>query len=401
MIPFGKYPDEYPPEMGARAALEAVKDAGLEWKNINGVIGASQGYRAAGVMAASGLTHVAGEYGVPALNISEQSASSGAAMVVAYNMVTTGIKDIVMVAGYEKSPSSPFHDPQAPKRWGEYNAPWPTRVPVPGWSFASNYLMMRGVGASNPAYWALYTQMRMQQYGTTEEDLALARVTSSRNAQHNPNAWDKKAYTVDEVLASPYVCPPLRLLELTGYSDGAAAVILGSVEEAKKHTSQPIILAGVGQGTKIWGDPLIAIPSLAVPVTTSDTPALSESVMAARRAYEQAGVGPEDLDLVELPDHSSWHYFAYMEAQGLCPPGEAEKLVREGATAVGGRIPVNPSGGASSMGECFPVLGLAQACEIAWQLRGQAGARQVAGAKVGLGQVIAEKINDACFIMKK
>jgi len=241
----------------------------------------------------------------------------------------------------------------------------------------------------------------MDEFGTTEEDLALARVVSSRHGQHNLRARDRKAYTVAEVLASPLVCPPLRELEICPYSDGAAAVILGTVEEARKRTTTPIILAGTGIGSRVWNDPLLPVPALSVPVFSGDTMALSEAVMASKMAYRQAGIGPEDLDLVEIPDNSPWHYLAHMEANRLCPPGEAEEMLRDGATAIGGRMPVNPSGGPSCTGECFPALNLANVCEITWQLRGQAGATQVAGAKAALGQTYGEKGNCSCFILKR
>jgi len=129
-------------------------------------------------------------------------------------------------------------------------------------------------------------------------------------------------------------------------------------------------------------------------------PLLSDAVKAFNEAYAEAGVGPTDLSFAEMPDNSSWHYFAYLEAASICKQGEAESLVRKGDTAIGGRIPICPSGGPSSMGEAYPAQGIAQVCEMTWQLRGQCGQRQVENAKVALGQTYGAQGNSSAIIMQ-
>jgi len=396
--PFGKFPNKFPQEIGAYAVNEALKDAGMDWKDIQGITGGTSSWLAgAGELPSESLAQWLGAAnGIPAANLSNACATGGASLATARMMVASGQVDIAMATGVDIAPK------------GFYATGGGTEKKTSVNTLSQGYLTQTGTvswannGASNPAYWAIYTSRRMAMYGTTEEDLALAKVISSRHAQYNPYARYRRVYTMEEVLNSPYVCWPLKLFEICATSDGASAVILGSIEEARKRTTHPIILAGVGVGSKIYGDPLISIPELGCPlIADTDVPDLSESVAACQMAYAEAGVGPEDLDVVELPDNSSWHYFAYMEAEGLCKPGEAEILVREGQTALGGRIPINPSGGPSCMGEAFPATGQAQAIEIVWQLRGEAEQRQVEGAKCGLGQVYGASGNNAVVVLKK
>ena len=122
--------------------------------------------------------------------------------------------------------------------------------------------------------------------------------------------------------------------------------------------------------------------------------------MSCRMVYEQAGIGPGDIDVVELPDNSSWHYLQYPETLGFWGPGETERMLEEEATGIGGKLPINPSGGIASFGEAVAATGLAQICELVWQLRGEAGARQVDGAKVGMGQTYGMLGNSAAVILK-
>jgi len=389
MTPFGKFPDKIPQQLGAEAARAALKDANLVWKDIQGLIsGFSLFTGSVGMLPGNALVQYMGETGIPCVNIVNACATGGASIAMARNMVASGERDIVMAMGFDMCPK------------GFYQQAVKPMVQVEEYTYDSQYLTLTNVGCSNPGYWALYARERMEKYGSTKEDLALAKVAASKHGQYNPYSRYKKVYTVEEVLASPVVCDPLRLFMICATSDGAAAAIFCSVEEAKKRTAKPVILSGVGVGSRVFGDPVITIGTIANPSVPAETPDLSESVMACKMAYDEAGVGPEDIDFVELPDNSSWHYFAYMEAEGLCKPGEAEQLVRAGETTIGGKIPVNPSGGPSSMGEAFPALGIAQLCEITWQLRGECDQRQVEGAKVALGQTYGSNGSNAVVILK-
>jgi acetyl-CoA acetyltransferase len=225
----------------------------------------------------------------------------------------------------------------------------------------------------------------MDIHGATEEDFAQVKVKNSRHGFTNPNARYKKKFTMEEVLASNMVADPLRLFEICATSDGAACVVLTSMEYARKHALKPVRVSGVSTVTPKFPSTVIEMPNIstdsAYSVPVPDTE-FRDSIAAA--AYEEAGVGPEDMSLAEVYDLSSALELDWYENIGLCKPGEAEKLLRDGDTTLGGRIPVNPSGGLACFGEAVPAQAIAQVCELTWQLRGEAGDRQVQGAKAGI-----------------
>jgi acetyl-CoA acetyltransferase len=241
---------------------------------------------------------------------------------------------------------------------------------------------------------------RMAEHGSTEEDLARVKVKNSCHGALNPYARYRKVFTVEEVLGSPMVCDPLRLYEICATSDGAAAVVLATVDYAERLDGPTVKLAACSLASGQFGDPALRIPLIsAVSDENATAPRLSESKLAAERAYEQAGLGPEDMDFVEVPDNSSWHELQYLETMGFCKPGESERLLREGVTSLGGSLPVCPSGGFSSFGEATMAQGLLQVVESTWQLRGTAGDRQVEGARIGMTQVYgAQGNNSACIL---
>jgi acetyl-CoA acetyltransferase len=181
------------------------------------------------------------------------------------------------------------------------------------------------------------------------------------------------------------VSDPLRLLQICATSDGGAALVLSSMEFARRRTTNPVTIAAVSTVTPVYPNTLIEMPNFATDsaagVPVPDTP-FRDSI--AKRAYEEAGVGPEDLQLAEVYDLSSALELDWYENIGLCKEGDAEKLLRSGATSLGGRIPVNTSGGLGCFGEAIPAQALAQVCELTWQLRGEAGERQVEGARLGV-----------------
>jgi acetyl-CoA acetyltransferase len=173
------------------------------------------------------------------------------------------------------------------------------------------------------------------------------------------------------------------------------------MEVARRYTRKPTILAAASLGNLVYGDPTVVIGSHIAYKVNSSVPMLSESVESSRRAYQEAGIGPQELDLAELPDNSSWHELVYMEALGFCRPGEAEILLDRGATELGGKLPVNVSGGFSSFGEAVAAQGLLQVHEIVRQLRGEAGPRQVENAKVGLAHAYGAQGNAGTIIVKR
>jgi acetyl-CoA acetyltransferase len=237
-------------------------------------------------------------------------------------------------------------------------------------------------------YFALFARRRMDLHGATTEDFAEVKVKNSRHGLANPNARFRKESTVDDVRNSPVVSDPLRLLDICATSDGGAALVVASADWAERHLGS---LAGVPRikavstVTPTYPQSLLELPDIATDSTAVvPAPQLGFKDSIAHAAYEEAGVGPEDLSLAEVYDLSTALELDWYEHIGLCKQGDAEGLLRSGDTAIGGRIPVNPSGGLSCFGEAIPAQAIAQVCELTWQLRGQAGARQVDGAIVGI-----------------
>ena len=215
------------------------------------------------------------------------------------------------------------------------------------------------------------------------------KVKNSRHGAVNPNARYREVVDLDAVRNSPVVADPLRLLDICATSDGAAAIVVSSMEWARAHGhGSPVRVAGLSTVTPSYPNPVIEMPNFATDSgagrTNGEAPVIGFKDSIALRAYEEAGVGPDDLDLAEVYDLSTALELDWYENIGICGAGEAEKLLRDGATSIGGRIPVNASGGLGSFGEAVPAQAIAQVCELTWQVRGEAGDRQVDGARVGL-----------------
>jgi acetyl-CoA acetyltransferase len=381
--PWGKFPEKSFVDLGAHAVRAALQDAGLEWTDIPAVVSGIFVWGGTDALnAGSAIAGRMGETGIPIVNVFNMCATATSAFRSAYHVVASGEQDMCMAIGVDVSP---------PGFFGFMGKPDPAD---------GDYLRFRLVGITNPGYWAMEARKRMEQYGTTERHFALAKVACSKHGSLNPGALYKKVYTEEEVLASPLVCDPLRLFEICATRDGAAAVILCTRERANQLIGKPVTVAGVGLGSSLFGDPTLRLGTLSSPYH-GEAPLLSESYTSAQMAYRMAGIGPEDVDFVEVPDNSSWHYLQYLETLGLCEPGEADFLLEKGETMIGGRLPVCPSGGASSTGEAISAQGLLQICELVTQLRDEAGARQVEGARVGLAQTYGQLGNSSTAILKR
>jgi len=191
---------------------------------------------------------------------------------------------------------------------------------------------------------------------------------------------------------------PLRLYEICPVSDGAAAVVLCSADIARRRTTKPVWVASSTVATAAFND---GIPRGLATVVPPGRTEHSEATTAVKKAFEQAGIGPRDVSLIELQDNTVYYELAFPEEWGFCQPGEAEMLVERGDTVPTGRLPINPSGGFLCFGEATTAMGVWQVCELAWQLRGEAGARQVPNAKVGLGQTLGLGSNATAVILKR
>jgi len=381
MTPWGKFPGKTITDLGIQAVDDALADANIEWRQVEGM--ASSMYQWGGVsgwLTGQNLAISLGETGIPIQNLSNACAVGGSALLSAAAMIRSGQCSITMAVGTDISPEgflpAMSDDPRDP-----------------------DTLRWMAAGVTNPAFWALECRKRMAAYGTTVETLARVKEVTSRHGSLNPKSRYRKVYSRDDVMASPMVADPLRLLMICATSDGAAAVILADGPTVRElGISKPVRLAAVQIASESFGDPGIKIPMLSAPVNDT-VPLLSDGVNSAGRAYEESGLGPGDIDVVELPDNSAWHYLTYLEVMGFCPAGEADQLLLSGQTQLGGTLPVCPSGGASSMGEAVGAQGLAQVCELVCQLRGEAGDRQVDGARVGMSQVYGLHGNAASVIV--
>ena len=367
MHPWGKWGRNFV-EYGVKAARNALSDAGVALSDVQYIVGADtvrNGYP--GYVAGATFAQALGWTGVPIASCYAACASGAQAIDIARMRILSGMADVVLVVGADTTPKGFL----APNRGDRPDDP--------------DWLRFRLFGATNPTYFAFWARRRMDLYGATEQDFAAVKVKNARHGLENPNARYRKAFTEDEVLSSPMVSDPLRLLQICATSDGAAAVVLTSEEYAKRHGGDVVRVAGVSTATPTYPNTVIDLPDIATDAANVVAPpelSFRDSIAAA--AYEQAGLGPDDLDLAEVYDLSSALELDWYENIGLCKPGEAEKLLRDGDTTIGGRVPVNPSGGLACFGEAVPAQAIAQVCEVTWQLRGQAGARQVEGAHVGL-----------------
>ncbi|MFM9037907.1 MAG: lipid-transfer protein [Actinomycetota bacterium] len=370
MHPWGKWGRDFT-EYGMVAARAALKDAGIEWKDVEYVAGADtirNGYP--GFIAGSTFAQKLGWTGARVSSNYAACASGAHSLQAARASILAGFCDVAMVIGADTTPKG-FFAPVGGERKTD-----------PDW------LRFHLLGATNPVYFAMFARRRMDLYGATSKDFAHVKVKNSRHGLFNPYARFRKENVVEDVLNSPIVSDPLRLLDICATSDGAAAMIVTSRAFAEKKLGS---LAGVPRiravstATPTYPQTILELPDFATDSSAVVAPparGFKDSICWS--AYEEAGMSPDDMNLAEVYDLSTALELDWYEHLGLCAPGEAEGLLRSGATTIGGRIPVNPSGGLSCFGEAIPAQAIAQVCELTWQLRGQAEGRQVEGAKVGI-----------------
>ncbi|MEM3796550.1 MAG: thiolase domain-containing protein, partial [Archaeoglobaceae archaeon] len=272
--------------------------------------------------------------------------SGGSAFRQAYMAVASGIHDIVIAAGVEKVTDA--------------------TDPMEILSTAIDQEWERFVGANLPAIYALIARLHMHRFGTTEEDLAMVAVKNHRNAVHNPRAQFRREVSIEDVMSSPYVAEPLKVLDCAPLSDGASAVILASEEVAKKLCDTPIYVDACTQASDY-----MSIQN------RRDVLTFEAVVRASREAYKIAGIEAKDIDVAEVHDSFTIAEILAYEDLGFAKKGEGMKLIREGETEIGGKIPVNTSGGLKACGHAVGATGIRQIVDLVLQLRGEAGKRQV------------------------
>jgi acetyl-CoA acetyltransferase len=309
--------------------------------------------------------------GKPIINVEAACASGGSALFLAASMVSSGAARIVLCLGVEKAPRG-----------------FIARSGYEQWQIES------GLGV-NPLYFAIQAAELLDETDATLDDLADVAVKNHRHSVHNPNAMYRKEFTREQVLGSKPVCDPLTLLMLCAPNEGAAAAIVMDADTARRRgVADPVRLRGIGlvsRGPDDWFVPAASYPAVRTSITRR----------AAAAAFEQAGIGPDDLDVVECQDTDAASELLAYRDLGLCKPGEEAALLRSGDTALGGRIPVNPSGGLLSKGEPLGASGLGQVHELVQQLRGAAGERQVDGARVGLSHVMGAGHNSGVVVVSR
>jgi acetyl-CoA acetyltransferase len=368
--PFGRFDDRSVTDMGVHAVRAALAEAG------NPIFQAAFcGTAYAGVAAGHKVLGAIARTGMPIIDVEAGCASGGAALMLAAGAVRAGQYDCVLVFGIEKMPRGIIRS--------SFFEPWREEAGL----------------AATPAYFALRAQRLLRESGLTKEHLAQVVVKNRRHGVHNPDAMFRSEVTAEQVLASRLVCEPLHLWMLCSPNEGAAAVVLRAgagttgPEPGRAVTLEAAVLRSHLPGS-VLGE--------ATPLAGIDDDAISPpTTLAARAAYEEAGIGPADVDVVECQDTDAARELLAWEELELCARGEQAAILSSGGATLGGRRPVNVSGGLLSKGEPLGASALGQVVELVRQLRGAAGARQVEGARVGLAHTVGRGANASVTIVKR
>ena len=364
MTPFGKHRTSSYAGLAVPPLVAALRSAGITKKEVNAVF---CGHSYGGMLVGQRICKEIGLGGVPITNVDNACSGGATAISEAFNSVVEGRHDVVVAIGVEKLT--------------QFNGGVLPLTP-------EDREVQRGIAM--PAVYAMRAQRYLHETDATEEDLALVSVKARNHGSLNPFAQMRNKVTVEEVLASRAVSDPLKLLMCCPTGDGAAVVVIVSDRVKRRLVNKAIRISAsvlhsgqVAEGYRNMIDPAITRHS-------------------AEEAYEKAGIGPDDLDVIELHDAFSSAEIMYYEALGLADRGRGFELIRTNATTFGGKVVVNPSGGLLAKGHPVGASGVAQAVEMFWQLTQTAGARQVENAKVGLTHVtgggIAGLDHGACAV---
>jgi len=369
--PFGRHPGTTGLDMAVAAVRSALKDSDLSWQEIDFAAGGSD---AAGN--ADTLVSRLGMTGVPFINVRNGCATGGSALTAAHAMLRAGAADLAVVVGFDKHPPGAF-DPR-PEDWG-----------LGAW-YGETGLML------TTQFFAMKIQRYMGEYGISPASLARVGAKAFRNGSLNPNAWRRKPLTEEEILASRMVSHPLTQYMFCSPGEGAVALVLARGARLREAGRMPVFLRSVALRTRRFGSFEVFSPSF--PIESAPSP----SADAAAAAFEQAGIGPREVDLAQLQDTESGAEIMHLAETGLCEHGEQEKLIACGATEIGGRLPINTDGGCIANGEPIGASGLRQVYEVVLQLRAQAGARQVPGTpRVGFTHVYGAPGVSACAVLSR
>jgi len=359
LYPFGRHEGVSALEMGVAAARTALNDASVRWEDIDSAFAGSLE-----VLQPDTVNKFLGLTGIPITTLFNGCATGGNLLISAANSITAGVGDLAIAIGLDKHPRGAFSvgDDLAGLGLGQW--------------YGETGL------ALNPQYFSMKTKRYMHDHGISEDCLTRVAVKAFQNGARNPLAWRRKALSYEEISESQIVCDPLRKYHFCSPSEGAVAMVLCRSEDAHRYSEKPIHLKAAAFRTRQYGSFETLSPS--VPADSKPSP----SVLASEAAFEQAGIGPEDIDVAQLQDTEVGHEIMHMAECGFCEDGEQEALIKAGETEIGGRLPVNTDGGLLANGEPIGASGLRQVHEICVQLRGEAGERQVPGdPRTGFTQV--------------
>jgi acetyl-CoA acetyltransferase len=346
--PFGRTPARSGLQQGAYAARLALKDAGVEWRDIEFAFGGS-----ASAGNADALGNELGLTGIPFINVANGCATGGSSLMTAYNAIRSGAYDIGLVAGFDK------HDR------GAFNAD-PEALGLGRW-YGELGLMM------TTQFFAMKIQRYMHDYGISADTLARVAEKAFINGSLNPNAWRRTPVALEEIAGSMMVNNPLTKYMFCSPSEGGVALVLCRADKAKNYCAKPVYLKSAVLKSRRYGSFEVFAPSQALQQVDGPT------VDASRAAFEMAGVGPKDIHVAQLQDTESGAEVMHMAENGFCEHGEQEQLIQSGATRIGGSMPINTDGGCLANGEPIGASGLRQVYENVLQWRGEAGSHQVPG----------------------
>jgi acetyl-CoA acetyltransferase len=364
MIKFGRFPDRSVPDLGAQAALMALDDAGLTIHDMQALYCGNLGEASA--MVGQRVLREIGQTGIPVVNTANACATGATAFREGWMAIKAGVYDIVLAVGVEQMGKG-----------------------LLGGAGGGSGISTEGLLGSGtmPATFAHVGMEHSRKYGTTFEQFAKVSVKNHHHSTLNPKAMYQIETPLQEVMGAEMISYPNTKLMCSVNVDGSAAAVLCSEKKAKE-------LGLMKRAVKVRGSALTSDPYSTRNLVMADFNGATRS--AAKIAYEMAGVGPEDVDLVELHDCFATAEIVHYENLGLCADGEGGRMIDEGATALGGKIPVNVSGGLLSKGHPLGATGIANIYEITTHLRGEAGKRQVEGARIGLTHVVG--MGGACAI---
>jgi acetyl-CoA C-acetyltransferase len=355
--PFGRFGDKPGMEMGAEAIMAAVDDAGIGWPDVQFAFGGSLE-----VMNPDAVTRLVGLTGIPFTDVFNACATAASAIQQTADTIRLGKYDIGVAVGMDKHPR------------GAFTAP-PSMLGLPDWyGETGQFLTTKFFGMKANRY--------LHDHGISTRTLARVAAKNYRNGSLNPNAFRRTPMSEDDILDSPILNYPLTQYMFCAPDEGAAAVVMCRADIAHRYTDRPVFVKATEIRTRRFG--AYEVHATSAPVDEDVSP----TVYASKAAFEAAGIGPEDVDVLQLQDTDAGAEVIHMAETGFCAHGDQEKLLADGATEIDGPLPINTDGGLIANGEPIGASGLRQVHELVRQLRGQAGDRQVPGnPRVGFAQV--------------